>query len=179
MFDTCAMTETALFGPKEISAALADVARRIAADAQPATLVGVHTNGVPLAARLAALIAQATGKAPDMGTLDITLYRDDLAGRALPVVRGSEIPFTMEGRRIVLVDDVLFTGRTVRAALNVLADYGRPQRVQLCVLVDRGHRELPIAADYAGMVTQTAAADRIRVRLTETGAARDEIVLVR
>lgn len=173
------MSETVLFGPEDIARALADVARRIAADPEPATLVGVYTNGVPLAARLAALIETHTGKRPEQGTLDITLYRDDLAGRALPVVRGSELPFTMEGRRIVLVDDVLFTGRTVRAALNVLADYGRPRRVQLCVLVDRGHRELPIAADYAGMVTQTAAGDRIRVRLTETGAPRDEIVLVR
>lgn len=171
------MAETTLFGPAEIAGALADLARRITADAEPATLVGIHTNGVPLAARLARLIEAATGRPPEVGTLDITLYRDDLAGRALPLVRNSEIPFAVEGRRIVLVDDVLFTGRTVRAALNVLADYGRPRRVQLCVLVDRGHRELPIAADYCGMVTQTAAADRIRVRLTETGAPRDEVVL--
>lgn len=173
------MTETVLFGPDKIAAALADLAVRISVDAKPATLVGVHTNGVPLAARLAALIATSAGKAPELGTLDITLYRDDLAGRALPVVRGSEIPFSMEGRRIVLVDDVLFTGRTVRAALNVLADYGRPERVQLCVLVDRGHRELPIAADFVGMVAKTEAKDRISVRLTETGAPRDEVLLVR
>lgn len=173
------MPETVLFGPEEIAAALAELARRIAADPQPAVLVGVHTNGVPLSARLASLMAQGGGAAPERGTLDITLYRDDLAGRALPLVRGSELPGGVDGKRIVLVDDVLFTGRTVRAALNVLADHGRPSRVQLCVLVDRGHRELPIAPDYCGMVTQTSAKDRIRVRLTETGAPRDEIVLAR
>jgi pyrimidine operon attenuation protein/uracil phosphoribosyltransferase len=171
------MADTVLFGPQEIGTALADLARRIAADADPATLVGIFTNGVPLAARLAELIKASTGQAPDLGTIDITLYRDDLAGRAAPLVRGSELPFALEGRRIVLVDDVLFTGRTIRAALNVLADYGRPRRVQLCVLVDRGHRELPIAADFTGMRTETRATDRIRVRLRETGAPQDEILL--
>ncbi|MBE7492475.1 MAG: bifunctional pyr operon transcriptional regulator/uracil phosphoribosyltransferase PyrR [Planctomycetes bacterium] len=173
------MPETLLHGPDEIAAALADLAARLCADTPGPALVGVHTNGVPLAARLARLVAERTGNMPELGALDITLYRDDLAGRALPVVRGSEIPFSLEGRRVVLVDDVLFTGRTVRAALNVLADFGRPRRVQLCVLVDRGHRELPIAADYAGMIIRTEPADRIRVKLTETGAPRDEIVLAR
>lgn len=172
------MAEKVLYGSNEIARALGELAAAIAGDAEPPALVGIHTNGVPLAARLARLIEAATGKTVPIGTVDITLYRDDLAGRALPLVRGSDIAFNIEGRRIVLVDDVLFSGRTIRAALNVLADYGRPRRVQLCVLVDRGHRELPIAADYTGLKIQTAPTDRVRVRLSESGATRDEIVLI-
>jgi pyrimidine operon attenuation protein/uracil phosphoribosyltransferase len=140
-------------------------------------LIGIRTNGVPLATRLADQI-QAAGKSrPLMGAIDITLYRDDLAGKALPQVRGSEIPFDIEGRRVVLVDDVLFTGRTVRAALTELADYGRPRSVELCVLVDRGHRELPICANFVGFEVKTQASDRVRVELTETGAAKDAVML--
>jgi pyrimidine operon attenuation protein/uracil phosphoribosyltransferase len=173
-----AMAEQILHGSKDITRALGELAAGIAGDAEPTALVGIHTNGVPLAARLARLIEAATGRPVPTASVDITLYRDDLAGRALPLVRGSDIPFSLEGRRVVLVDDVLFSGRTVRAALNVLADYGRPRRVQLCVLVDRGHRELPIAPDYTGLKLATAQSDKIRVRLQESGAPEDQIVLI-
>ncbi|MCC6464200.1 MAG: bifunctional pyr operon transcriptional regulator/uracil phosphoribosyltransferase PyrR [Planctomycetes bacterium] len=172
------MGEKTLYAAAEIAAAIQRLATEIARLGEAPVLVGIHTGGVPLAGRLAAALRAATGKEIPQGTLDITLYRDDLAGRALPEVRGSNIDCDLEGRRVVLVDDVLFTGRTVRAALNELADYGRPSRVQLCVLVDRGHRELPICADYAGFRVETRKQDRVRVRLTETGAARDEVVLV-
>lgn len=140
-------------------------------------LIGIHTNGPPLARRLALGLESAGHKRPDLGAIDITLYRDDLAGRALPRVLGSDIPFSVEGRRVVLVDDVLFTGRTVRAALTVLGDYGRPRAVELAVLVDRGHRELPICADYTGIKLATKRADHVRVVLQECGASQDAVVL--
>jgi pyrimidine operon attenuation protein/uracil phosphoribosyltransferase len=142
-------------------------------------LIGIRTNGVPLAMRLAKLMAGAKGKPPAVGAIDITLYRDDLAGKALPQVKGSDIAFDIESRRVVLVDDVLFTGRTVRAALTELADYGRPSSIELCVLVDRGHRELPICADFWGIKLTTSRDDRVRVALTETGAKEDGVVLIR
>lgn len=172
------MAESIVATADQIGSAVAALAASIATDASLPALIGIHTGGVPLARRLAAAIGPLVGSAIDFGTLDITLYRDDLAGRALPVVRGSDIPFALEGRRVVLVDDVLFTGRTVRAALNVIADYGRPSRVQLCVLVDRGNRELPIAADFCGFKLETSAQQKVRVRLVEDGAGRDEIVLL-
>jgi len=142
-------------------------------------LIGIRTNGAPLAARIANLLEKKSGTRPLLGAIDITLYRDDLAGKAFPQVRGSEIPFDIEGRRVVLVDDVLFTGRTVRAALTELADYGRPRSVELCVLVDRGHRELPICANYVGFVCSTEASDHVRVELTETGPGKDGVLLRR
>lgn len=142
-------------------------------------LIGIQTNGVPLAARLADAIAAAGHKRPDSGFIDITLYRDDLAGKALPSVRGSSIEFDLEGRRVVLVDDVLFTGRTVRAALTELSDYGRPSRIELCVLVDRGHRELPVCADYTGLTVESGRDDRVKVLLKESGAAEDSVVLIK
>ena len=115
-------------------------------------LVGVRTRGVPLARRLARGCGQAAGgEPPVVGALDITLYRDDLTTIAAhPVLKGTDIPFSIDGRTVVLVDDVLYTGRTVRAALDELIDFGRPARIELAVLVDRGHRELPIRADYVG-----------------------------
>ena len=173
------MGEKIIYDAKDIAAALKTLAERILADdPEFPALVGIHTNGVPLAQRLAALIAGKKGQ-PETGTLDITLYRDDLAGRALPLVKGSEIPFNVEGRRIVLIDDVLFTGRTIRAALNELSDFGRPRCVQLCVLVDRGHRELPIQPDYAAFKVKTARDDKVRVELSETGAQSDRVIMVR
>lgn len=161
------------------AAAIAECVKRLAAEIaarhpQPPLLVGIRTNGVPLAQRL----ANALGAA-EIGAIDITLYRDDLVGRALPQVLGSELPGDVDGRRVILVDDVLYTGRTVRSALIELADYGRPQRVELCVLVDRGLRELPIAADYTGMRLETRPGDHVKVELTETGAARDAVLLRR
>lgn len=172
------MTQRTIHSAKDTRAAVERLADevRLGDDEAPA-LIGIRTNGVPLAARLAVELERATGRSPEVGAIDITLYRDDLRGRALPTVHGSEIPFAIDGRRIVLVDDVLFTGRTVRAALAVLADYGRPRRIELCVLVDRGHRELPICADYTGLKVETAREDEIHVALTETGGA-DEIVHV-
>src|SRR5436853_28599 len=120
-------------------------------------LVGIQTRGVPLAQRLARLIEERAGKAPQLGAVDITFYRDDVQVRggeaprhAQPLVRATQLDFPLEGRTVVLVDDVLYTGRTIRAAIEALFDYGRPARVQLAVLVDRGHRELPIRPDYVG-----------------------------
>jgi pyrimidine operon attenuation protein / uracil phosphoribosyltransferase len=142
-------------------------------------LVGIHTRGVPLAARLADLIEEFAGAPPAFGTVDIALYRDDvgLAARgALPVVGDTALEFDVRGRVVVLVDDVLFTGRTIRAAIDAVFDYGRPRQVQLAVLVDRGHRELPIRPDYVGKNLPTARAERVRVRLVEIDGA-DEVVL--
>jgi len=131
-------------------------------------LVGVHTRGVPVAERLAELLHKFEGTRPPVGKLDITLYRDDLTEIALqPVVRRSEVDFDVHGTRIVLCDDVLFTGRTTRAALDALIDMGRPASIQYAVLVDRGHRELPIRADYVGKNVPTSASEIVLVKLEE------------
>ena len=147
-------------------------------------LVGIQTRGVPLAQRLARLIEERAGEAPDIGAVDITFYRDDVAVRAgeaprhaQPVVRDTQLGFPLEGRTVVLVDDVLYTGRTIRAAIEALFDYGRPARVQLAVLVDRGHRELPIRPDYVGKNLPTARGERVQVRLLEIDEV-DRVVLV-
>jgi pyrimidine operon attenuation protein/uracil phosphoribosyltransferase len=142
-------------------------------------LVGVRSRGVPLARRLARSIKEITGVDVPTGALDITLYRDDLMRHAVgpqPVVRRTEIPFSIDGRKILLVDDVLYTGRTTRAALDALIDFGRPKAIQLIVLVDRGHRELPIKADYVGKNLPTAVDESVQVRLQEIDD-RDEVVL--
>jgi pyrimidine operon attenuation protein / uracil phosphoribosyltransferase len=131
-------------------------------------LVGIQTRGAHLARRLARLIHEETGKEIPVGILDITLYRDDVHDiAAQPEVKETDLSFDIENRPIVLVDDVLFTGRTVRSALNALIDYGRPQCIRLAVLVDRGHRELPIAADYTGIVLKSQPDDVIDVNLKE------------
>jgi len=140
-------------------------------------LVGVRTRGVPLARRLAQLIGETAGTEPAVGALDITLYRDDFTTIApQPITRGTEILFSIDGQTVVLVDDVLFTGRTVRAALDQLIDFGRPSRIELAVLVDRGHRELPIRADYVGRTLSTARDEAVQVLVREEDG-RDEIVL--
>jgi len=142
-------------------------------------LVGIRRRGVPLAERIAAAIADFEGVRVPVGQLDITLYRDDLATRGpAPLVRKTTIQPDLSGRAVVLVDDVLFTGRTVRAALDAIADLGRPARIQLAVLVDRGHRELPIRADFVGKNVPTARSERVEVRLRETDG-EDEVVIVR
>jgi pyrimidine operon attenuation protein/uracil phosphoribosyltransferase len=143
-----------------------------------AVLVGVRTRGVPLAMRLARLIGTASGARPAVGALDITLYRDDLTTIAPhPVLKGTDIPVSIDGRVVVLVDDVLYTGRTARAALDELIDFGRPSRIELAVLVDRGHRELPIRADYAGKTLTTTRDEIIQVLLAEEDGA-DRVVLL-
>jgi pyrimidine operon attenuation protein/uracil phosphoribosyltransferase len=140
-------------------------------------LVGIRARGVPIALRLAAHLKDIAGVDVPTGALDITLYRDDLMRHPVgpqPVVRRTEIPFSIDGKRILLVDDVLYTGRTIRAALDALIDFGRPQSIQLVVLVDRGHRELPIKADYVGKNLPTAASESVQVHLTEIDG-RDEV----
>ena len=134
-------------------------------------LVGVRSRGVPLARRIAAALASVSGEEVPTGALDITLYRDDLMRTAVgpqPLVRKTEIPFSIDNRTIVLVDDVLYTGRTTRAALDALIDFGRPKAIQLVVLVDRGHRELPIKADYVGKNVPTSRDELVKVHLTES-----------
>ena len=140
-------------------------------------LVGIRARGVPIAERLARELAGLTGVQVPTGALDITLYRDDLMGHAAgtqPVVRRTEIPFSLDDRLILLVDDVLYTGRTIRAALDALIDFGRPRAIQLVALVDRGHRELPIRADYVGRNIPTSRQQSVQVRLTEIDG-RDEV----
>jgi pyrimidine operon attenuation protein / uracil phosphoribosyltransferase len=152
-------------------------------DVASLALVGIHTRGVPLARRLAALVGERSGLEPAIGSVDISFHRDDVLVRgggaplrAQPLVRGTELDFPLEGRTCVLVDDVLFTGRTIRAAIDALLDYGRPDRVQLAVLVDRGHRELPIRPDYVGKNLPTSLDERVRVELEETDGA-DRVLL--
>ena len=133
-------------------------------------LVGIRTRGVPLARRLAHAIREINQHDVPTGALDITLYRDDLMRHAVgpqPLVRRTEIPFSIDDKRILLVDDVLYTGRTIRAALDALIDFGRPKSIQLVVLIDRGHRELPIKADYVGKNLPTSSSQSVQVRLSE------------
>lgn len=133
-------------------------------------LVGIRARGVPLAARLAANLEAAGGAAVPTGSLDITLYRDDLMKHQVgpqPILRRTDIPFSLDGKIIILVDDVLYTGRTIRAALDALIDFGRPSAIQLVALVDRGHRELPIRADYVGRNVPTSRQQTVQVRLAE------------
>ena len=142
-------------------------------------LVGIRTRGVPLARRLSAVLHDITDVAVPTGVLDITLYRDDLMRHPVgpqPVLRKTEIEFSIDDRRILLVDDVLYTGRTVRAAFDALIDFGRPRSIELVVLVDRGHRELPIKADYVGKNLPTSLRQSVQVRLEE-GEGVDEVVL--
>ncbi|MDX6488741.1 MAG: pyrimidine operon attenuation protein / uracil phosphoribosyltransferase [Gaiellaceae bacterium] len=153
-------------------------------DLDDVALVGIHTRGVPLAQRLRRLIEERAGEAPDLGTVDITFYRDDVAVRggeapihAQPVVRSTALDFPLEGKTVVLVDDVLYTGRTIRAAIEAIFDYGRPARVQLAVLADRGHRELPIRPDYVGKNLPTSRGERIQVQLVEIDEV-DRVLLV-
>jgi pyrimidine operon attenuation protein/uracil phosphoribosyltransferase len=140
-------------------------------------LVGIRTRGVPIARRIAQVIRDINGHDIPTGALDITLYRDDLMRHPVgpqPVVRRTEIPFSIDDKRILLVDDVLYTGRTIRAALDALIDFGRPRSIQLVVLVDRGHRELPIKADYVGTNLPTSLSQSVQVRLTDVDG-RDEV----
>jgi pyrimidine operon attenuation protein/uracil phosphoribosyltransferase len=141
------------------------------------TLIGIRRRGVPLAARLQQIIKEIEGCEVPLGILDITLYRDDLTTRLeQPLVRSTEVPCPLRGRKVVLVDDVLYTGRTVRAALDALMDLGRPQLIQLAVLIDRGHRELPIRADYVGKNVPTSSRENVSVRLAEVDG-EDSVII--
>ncbi|MCG8403259.1 MAG: bifunctional pyr operon transcriptional regulator/uracil phosphoribosyltransferase PyrR [Firmicutes bacterium] len=141
-------------------------------------LIGIRRRGVPLAGRLAEKIRDIEGSEVPVGMLDITLYRDDLTTLGhQPVVRQTEVGFSVDGKRVVLVDDVLFTGRTIRAALDAIIDLGRPQYIQLAALVDRGHRELPIRADYVGKNVPTSRREEVAVRFTETDGS-DEVLIM-
>ena len=171
-----------------ISKALSRIAHELierSDDLERVALVGIQTRGVPMASRLRKLVAERSGVELALGALDITFHRDDVhvrdGGRApgrQPVVRATSLPFSLEGVTVVLVDDVLYTGRTIRAAIDALLDFGRPARVQLAVLVDRGHRELPIRPDYVGKNLPTARDERIQVELVEVDEI-DRVLLVR
>src|SRR5256885_9187909 len=145
-------------------------------------LVGIRTRGVPIARRLAKAIHDVSGFDVPTGALDITLYRDDLMRTAVgaqPVIRKTEIPFSIDDRRILLVDDVLYTGRTIRAALDALIEFGRPRVIQLVVLVDRGHRELPIKADYVGKNLPTSPSQQVNLRLQDVDGEPDAVWLIK
>jgi len=165
------MAEKRLMSGQYIERALVRVAHEILErnkGAQNLVLVGMQTRGVPLARRLALTIKQLEGVAVPVGSLDISLYRDDLSTLNLkPVVQRTEVPTDVTGKHIILVDDVFYTGRTIRAAMDALMDLGRPQTIQLAVLVDRGHRELPIRADYVGKNIPTARSEEAKVYVTE------------
>jgi pyrimidine operon attenuation protein / uracil phosphoribosyltransferase len=170
----------------EIGAAVArlarDIAQRARAEgaAESLAIVGIRRGGVHLAARLRGELARLLGHEPPVGTLDIALYRDDVGVRgAAPVVGPTDIRFPVQGKTLVLVDDVLYTGRTVRAALDEIVDFGRPRRVWLVVLVDRGGHELPIAADFVGTALRVADDQDVQVRLREGGAAEDAVLVSR
>src|SRR3954471_888127 len=153
-------------------------------DVDSVALVGIHTRGVPLAQRIRAMVAERSGVELPLGQLDITFHRDDVHVRGTrapqrpqPVVRETRLDFELEGRTLILVDDVLYTGRTIRAAIDALLEYGRPARVQLAVLADRGHRELPIRPDYVGKNLPTARGERVQVELLEVDEV-DRVLLV-
>lgn len=169
-----------LLDPAGVKSALEKIADEIVeshASYEKLLLVGIRTGGVYLAERLQRLLKEKTGQDIQMGVMDITLYRDDpFVGLPRPEVGSTELPNSIEGRKLILVDDVLYTGRTVRSALMELMDYGRPKRVELAVLVDRGHRELPIRPDYVGIKTRTKRRQSVRVFLSEQNAS-DRVVL--
>lgn len=170
-----------LMSADEIRRALTRMAHEIVernGGVERVALVGIRTRGVPLARRMAQLITQFEEQPVAAGELDVTLYRDDLARRVKVPTGPTDLPFDVEGRTVVLVDDVLYTGRSVRAAMDALRDFGRPRAIQLAVLVDRGHRELPIRADYVGKNVPTARSEVVEVKLVEVDG-RDEVVLDR
>ena len=173
------MSETIiLLNTTAIQRALTRIAHEIAERNEVSAevvLVGIPEGGVPLAQRLEKILAEIWGHPVPTGSLDVSMHRDDLDRRAAPNIHPTEIPFDVNGKTVVLVDDVLFSGRTTRAALDALNDFGRPKKIQLAVLIDRGHRELPIKADFVGKNVPTAASEKVQVRLGE----KDEVLLER
>ncbi len=175
------MSPKQLMSEDEIRRALTRVAHEIVErndGAGKVILVGIHRRGVPLAQRLAAIIGESENVSVPVGELDIGLYRDDLHSRGPAPILGRTLLPAIDGRIVVLVDDVFYTGRTIRAALNELSDWGRPIAIQLAVLVDRGHRELPIRADFVGKNIPTALSERVNVVLTEVDRADDGVWIV-
>ena len=170
---------TVILNEAAIQRALVRIAHEIAERnelGREVALVGIQRGGVPLAERLSRVLAGIWGHVIAAGKLDVSMHRDDLDRRVAPDVQPTEIPFDITGKTVVLVDDVLFNGRTVRAAMDALHDFGRPKHIQLAVLVDRGHRELPIKADFVGKNVPTSLSENIHVRLDEPGRP-DEVVL--
>ncbi|HEX3238675.1 MAG TPA: bifunctional pyr operon transcriptional regulator/uracil phosphoribosyltransferase PyrR [Solirubrobacterales bacterium] len=176
------MSEKIVLGHDDLRRTLRRIAHEIAEknpSSEALAVVGIHTRGAILARRLHAVLGELTGAELPIGDLDISFYRDDVGAQSpasQPVVHASHIDFDVSERTVVLVDDVLFTGRTVRAGIDALFDYGRPQRVQLAVLCDRGHRELPIRPDYVGKNLPTAREERVNVRLEEIDGV-DEVTI--
>ena len=175
------MPEKVIMTPEDIRRTLARIAHEIIErhkTTENLVLVGMHTRGVPLAKRLAANIENFAGVSIPVGALDISLYRDDLSSLdPQPSVQRTDIPLNIEGKSILLVDDVLYTGRSIRAAMDALIDLGRPQSIQLAVLIDRGHREVPIRADYVGKNVPSSRHEEIEVRLKETDGI-DEVAII-
>jgi len=175
------MSESVIMSSDDVRRAIMRIAHEVVENnrgCQDLVFVGMQTRGVPLAERIANGIAEFERETVPVGALDIGLYRDDLPDVGTTIqIKPSDIPTNIAGKRVVLVDDVLYTGRSIRAALDALIDYGRPERIQLAVLLDRGHRELPIRADYVGKNIPTSRRDDVQVRLLETDGS-DEVVII-
>ncbi len=176
------MPERQIMNQEDVRRALTRVAHEILEynrGAEELVIVGIHTRGVHIARRIAANLAEFEGIEVPVATLDVSLYRDDnrVRSQSQTKLQPTDIPMGIQGKRVVLVDDVLYTGRTIRAAMDALVDFGRPQQIQLAILLDRGHRELPIRADYVGQNLPTAFNERVKVRLMETDGA-DEVALI-
>ncbi|MGH7451575.1 MAG: bifunctional pyr operon transcriptional regulator/uracil phosphoribosyltransferase PyrR [bacterium] len=181
MFTSDYKIKAVIMDEKSLNRTLSRLAHQIVESnrgAENLAFVGILTRGVQIAERLIEKIEPLEGRRLPLGMLDITFYRDDMLGSLKkPRVQKTDIPFDIDSKAVVLVDDVLYTGRTVRAALDALMDFGRPARIQLAVLIDRGHRELPIQADYVGLPLETAPGDRVNVRLDETDGHDEVLVL--
>ncbi|PKB74397.1 MAG: bifunctional pyr operon transcriptional regulator/uracil phosphoribosyltransferase [SAR202 cluster bacterium Io17-Chloro-G8] len=176
------MPERQIMNQEDVRRALTRVAHEILEHNRGAgelVIVGIHTRGVHIARRIAAILAEFEDIEVPVATLDVSLYRDDnrVRSQSQTKLQPTDIPMGIQGMRVVLVDDVLYTGRTIRAAMDALVDFGRPQQIQLAILLDRGHRELPIRADYVGQNLPTAFNERVKVRLMETDGA-DEVALI-
>ncbi len=173
------MTDKLIQSSSQMKRALTRISHEILernGGANDVVLVGMHSRGVPLSKRMNAIIENVENRSVEVGTLDIGLYRDDIAEKGVLTVRPTDIPTDINGKKIVIVDDVLYTGRSIRAAMDALNDLGRPNQIQLAVLIDRGHRELPIRADYVGKNVPTSREEDVEVRLVEIDGV-DEVVI--